>query len=205
MNGGVIWKLDKWKSGNWMFQVSNVRYSGDMKSGLVWISNTQKEVDKQMVQILNGVWNSEAQPFEIQTNGHQNKKPQNVQISYGLFLSLAQPFENWTIWNPIFKKSGFWMFMDYKLSYFRSPLYWDHPFTFLAFFWSLFFTSSSVQIRKFSTVLSLPWTDRRRPVIQRSKIYFPWRFFSWHGRIPGKSVIQIPKCNVKNREVVAES
>ena len=36
----------------------------------------------------------------------------------------AQPFENRTIWNPIFRKSGFQMFPDYKLSDFRSPLKW---------------------------------------------------------------------------------
>ena len=30
-------------------------YSGDLKSGLVWISNGQKEVELQMVWILNGI------------------------------------------------------------------------------------------------------------------------------------------------------
>ena len=36
----------------------------------------------------------------------------------------AQPFENRTIWNQIFKKPGFQMFPDSKLSDFRSPLKW---------------------------------------------------------------------------------
>ena len=51
-------------------------YSGDIKYGLVWISNGQKEVGLQMVQISNGIWNPETQPFEIRTNGHHLvKKP----------------------------------------------------------------------------------------------------------------------------------
>ena len=45
-------------------------YSGDLKLGQVWISNVQKEVGLQMVQISNGIRNPEARPFEIQTNGH---------------------------------------------------------------------------------------------------------------------------------------
>ena len=44
-------------------------YSGDLISGLVWILNSQKEVGLQMVRILNGIQNPEAQPFEIWTNG----------------------------------------------------------------------------------------------------------------------------------------
>ena len=47
-----------------------VLHSGDLKSWQVWISNGQKEVWLQMVWILNGFWNLEAQPFEIWTNGH---------------------------------------------------------------------------------------------------------------------------------------
>ena len=43
-------------------------YSGDLKSGLVWITNGQKEVELQMDWILNAIWNLEAQTFEIQTN-----------------------------------------------------------------------------------------------------------------------------------------
>ena len=46
------------------------QYSGDLKSVLVWISNGQKEVGLQMVWISNGIWNPEAQPFEIGANGH---------------------------------------------------------------------------------------------------------------------------------------
>ena len=30
-------------------------YSGDLKSGLVWILNVQKEIDFQLVQTLNGI------------------------------------------------------------------------------------------------------------------------------------------------------
>ena len=43
-------------------------YSGDLKSGLVWITDGQKEVELQMDWILNAIWNLEAQTFEIQTN-----------------------------------------------------------------------------------------------------------------------------------------
>ena len=48
---------------------SCTHYSGDLKSGLVWILNALKEVGLQMVWILKGIWNPEAQPFEIRTNG----------------------------------------------------------------------------------------------------------------------------------------
>ena len=41
-------------------------YSGDLKSGLVWILNVQKEVGFQMVRILNGIGNPKAQPLIIQ-------------------------------------------------------------------------------------------------------------------------------------------
>ena len=46
-----------------------IEYSGDLKSDLVWISNGPKQVGLQMVWILNGIWNPEAQTFEIRTNG----------------------------------------------------------------------------------------------------------------------------------------
>ena len=35
-----------------------------MKSGQVWILIIQKEVGLQMVQILDGIWNPEAQQFD---------------------------------------------------------------------------------------------------------------------------------------------
>ena len=44
-------------------------YSGDLKSGLVCISNGIKVVGLQTVRNSNGIWNLEAPPFEIQTNG----------------------------------------------------------------------------------------------------------------------------------------
>ena len=46
-----------------------VEHNGDLKSGLVWISNGQKEVGLQMVWISNRNWYPEAQPFEIWING----------------------------------------------------------------------------------------------------------------------------------------
>ena len=49
-----------------------------------WILNGQKEVGLQMVQISKGIWNREAQPFEIWTNGRHffkkhSKSVQSVQ------------------------------------------------------------------------------------------------------------------------------
>ena len=63
-------------------------YSGDLKSGLVWISNGWKEVELQKVRILNGIWNL-AQPFKIWTNCCHFVKTiwnlyLNVQIMNGL-------------------------------------------------------------------------------------------------------------------------
>ena len=73
----------------------------------VSIWNGQKEVELQMVWVLNGIWILVAQPFEILTPGcHFVKKP----------------FENQTIWNPIFKKSGLKMFPDFEWLAFTSPL-----------------------------------------------------------------------------------
>ena len=55
--------LDTW------YKLHVMNYSGDLKSDLVWISNGPKQVGLQMVWISNGIWNPEAQPFEIRTNG----------------------------------------------------------------------------------------------------------------------------------------
>ena len=43
--------------------------SGNLKSGLVWILNGQKEVGLQIVRILIGILCLEAQEFGIWTNG----------------------------------------------------------------------------------------------------------------------------------------
>ena len=43
-------------------------------------------------------------PLEIWTKGQDFERP-----SFHMICTLAQPFENQTIWNPIFKKSGFWI------------------------------------------------------------------------------------------------
>ena len=48
------------------------KFSGDLKSRYVLILNGQKEVSLQMVRISNGIWNPEAQPFEIWTNYRDN-------------------------------------------------------------------------------------------------------------------------------------
>ena len=54
------------ESGIQVFGIQMVTvYSVDLKSGLVWILNGHKQVGLQMVQIFNGIWNLEAQPFEI--------------------------------------------------------------------------------------------------------------------------------------------
>ena len=86
--------------------------SGDLKSWHVRISNGWKEVGLQMVLISNGVWNPEAQPFEILTNGHNfvknylkpgQKCPDFGWFSFkwlGTFLKLK------LLWKPGHLKSG---------------------------------------------------------------------------------------------------
>ena len=110
-----------------MFCLNGYRYSGDLKSDLVWISNGPKQVGLQMVWISNGIWNPEAQPFEIRTNGRHfvknHLKSGQKRPDFEWLIAKARPFENRTIWNPTFKKSGFQMFPDFKWSDFRSPLY----------------------------------------------------------------------------------
>ena len=80
-----------------------------------------------MVWISNGIWNPEAQPFEIRTNGRHfvknHLKSGQKRPDFEWLIAKARPFENRTIWNPTFKKSGFQMFPDFKWSDFRSPLY----------------------------------------------------------------------------------
>ena len=49
-------KISKFWSSNQAMACLNKEYGGDLKSRLVWILNGQKEVDLQMVQILNGIW-----------------------------------------------------------------------------------------------------------------------------------------------------
>ena len=66
-----------------------------------------------MVQVLNGVWNQEAQPFEIRTNGRHfvknHLKSGQKRSDFEWLIAKARPFETRTIWNATFKKSGFQM------------------------------------------------------------------------------------------------
>ena len=60
-------------------------YSGDLKFGLVWISNSRKEIGMQMVCVSNEIWYPEAQPFGILTNGlkplgHHGQSPKPFEI-----------------------------------------------------------------------------------------------------------------------------
>ena len=88
-----------------------------------------------MVQISNGIWNQEAQPFEIGTNGshfvknhlksgqkHPDFEWSGFQMVGTIAIAIAKagPFKNWIIWNPTFKKSGIQMFPDFKWSDFKS-------------------------------------------------------------------------------------
>ena len=99
-------------------------YSGDLKSDLVWIM-----VQKRLVRILDGIWNLEAQSFEIRTNGRHfvinhfksaQKCPDfewsGFQMLGTIAIAKAQPFEI----RPS-KSLDFWMFLDFKWSDFRSP------------------------------------------------------------------------------------
>ena len=73
------------------------------------------------------IWNPEAQSFEIQTNSrnfvynHLKSGQKCLDLEWASFLMVgtiaiakAQPFENRTIWNLIFKKSGFQMRPDFE-------------------------------------------------------------------------------------------
>ena len=119
--------LEAWYLYHIICVTSFMLYSGDLKSDLVWISNGPKQVGLQMVWISNGIWNPEAQPFEIRTNGRHfvknHLKSGQKRPDFEWLIAKARPFENRTIWNPTFKKSGFQMFPDFKWSDFRSPLY----------------------------------------------------------------------------------
>ena len=44
-------------------ETNKIKYSGDLKSDLIWILNGPKEVEFQMVWIWNGIWNPEALTF----------------------------------------------------------------------------------------------------------------------------------------------
>ena len=72
-----------------------------------------KQVGLQMVRISNGIWNREAQPLEIRTNGchfvkNYLKSGKSLVLNGLVFEWLGQainiaeagPFENWTNWNP---------------------------------------------------------------------------------------------------------
>ena len=81
-------------------------YYGDLKSRLVRISNSWKEVGLQMVLISKGIWNPEAGPFEIQANGCH---------------FVQKPFKIWT------KRCGMIQFSN-GWNYSYSPICWklDH-------------------------------------------------------------------------------
>ena len=102
----------------------NDKYSKDLKSNLVWISNGPKEIGLQMVWVSNGILNLEAQPFEIRKNSchfiknHLKSGQKSLDFEWSGFwmvwtraiaIAKAQPFENQTICNPTFKKTGFQM------------------------------------------------------------------------------------------------
>ena len=57
---------------------------GDLKYGLIWILNGQKEVGLLIVWILNGIWNPDATSFEIRYFvKNYLKARQNIQILNG--------------------------------------------------------------------------------------------------------------------------
>ena len=115
----------------WVHQGFQRFFSRDLKSVLIWILNGQKEVVLHMFWILNGIWNSEAQPFDPDKWAPFCQKPFEILLKMSSFqmfgtmavaIAKAQPFENWTTWNLTFKKSRYQMF-PFKWSDFRSPLY----------------------------------------------------------------------------------
>ena len=124
---------------NW----TNYLYSDDHLNTEAIISQTHfihsnavriwHEVRLQMVCISNGIWNLKAQPFEIWKNGchfvknylksgqkHPDFKWSHFQMVRT--IAIAWPLEDWTIRNPICKKSGFQKFTDFEGSDFSFPL-----------------------------------------------------------------------------------
>ena len=85
---------------------------------------------KKAIQLLNGCWivpPSKCRPNEAQiweNNGQMaailsktfyqelfeshTKSPDFEWSGFQVAGTIARPFDNWTIWNPIFKKSKFW-------------------------------------------------------------------------------------------------
>ena len=102
---------------------AGAKFSGYLKSGPVQFSNDWKEVGLQMIDLMNGVWNPEAQPFKIQTNGchlvknhlksgqkSQNFKWSSFQMVGTIAIAISPDLsKNLIIWNLNFKKSVFWM------------------------------------------------------------------------------------------------
>ena len=95
--------------------------SGDLKYELVWILNGPKQFGLQMVWISNGIWNPEAQAFEIRTNGRHfvknHLKSGQKCPDFEWLIAKARPFkaDHLKIWPS---KSP-----DFKGLDFRSPLY----------------------------------------------------------------------------------
>ena len=90
---------------------TNDLYSGDLKSG------HQKVVGLKRIRISNGIWDPEATPFEIRTNGchfvknnlkNGQKCPDFEWPGFLMVATLAIDMHQ-TIWNQIFKKSRLWM------------------------------------------------------------------------------------------------
>ena len=99
-------------------------------SGLRMID--KKEVGLKMVWVTNGIWNLEAGPFEILTNGchfvknnlksgqkHPDFQRFYFQMVKTVAVALGRPFENLTIGNSIFVKSGIGMLSGFERSDFR--------------------------------------------------------------------------------------
>ena len=73
-------------------------------STLAWILIGPNEVGLQKVQISNGIWNLEAQPVEIRTNGHHFvKKPFEICISRIWMVRFSNGWDHSyspTLWKP---------------------------------------------------------------------------------------------------------
>ena len=79
-----------------------------------------------MVWILNGIWNPEAQSFEIQIEMSRFRMVGTISIAK------AWPFKNRIFLNLIFKMSGFWMFR------FQNPTVQRRQFSRTSFHWLVF-------------------------------------------------------------------
>ena len=106
-----IWNPDyfEWSKRGWF--ANGLDFKWDLKSGSPTIWNPDKSLERRT---LNCAVDSNMCGFWM---------VDGFQMVGTIAIAKALPFENWNIWNLSFKMSWFKMFMDFRWSDFRYPLY----------------------------------------------------------------------------------